>query len=345
MRNSEIRSFEAQTTQGRGIPLVGQKQDVLGIGNALVDVVSQVSDEFLENLGLIKGAMTLVDVERAEFLYANRCSAIECSGGSAANTMVGLSMLGARVVYLGKVRQDQLGEVFGSDIRSTGVTFPLAASTSGPATGRCLVFVTPDAQRTMQTYLGASATLSPEDIAPEVIESAGMIYLEGYLFDPPPAKQAFFKAAEIARRSGRRVALSLSDAFCVDRHRSDFQMLVEQYVDVLFANEQEAVSLYQTDDLEEAASKISSCCDLAAVTLGENGSMVISGNQAMRVPAPKVTRVVDTTGAGDLYASGFLDALIRGKDPSDCAVAGNAAAAEIIRQFGARPKDTLQGLP
>lgn len=320
------------------------KYEILGIGNALVDVVSQVDESFLEKHELIKGAMTLIDAQRAEALYAEMPSTIECSGGSVANTMVGLSMLGSSVAYIGKVRQDPLGEVFIEDIRSNGVEVPLEAFPSGPGTGRCMIFVTSDAQRTMQTFLGASATLSPSDIDPLVVESAGIVYLEGYLFDPPPAKQAFFKAAEIAHRSGSKVALSLSDSFCVDRHRDDFQKLVEQHVDVLFANEQEATSLYQTTDLKEAIGRIASHCELAAITLGEKGSMVISKEVVLDVPSIKVDDVLDTTGAGDLYASGFLYGLVDGRDPAACADLAGATAAEIVRQFGARPRNSLRNL-
>jgi len=316
-------------------------KDVLGIGNAIVDVLVQVDDAFLDSQGLAKGGMTLVDEERAEAAYALVADAVECSGGSAANTMVGLASMGGTSAYIGKVLDDGLGQLFARDLRDSGCAFDTAAATSGPSTGRCLVLVTQDAQRTMLTYLGASATLGPDDIDSEVVRQARVTYLEGYLWDPPLAKQAFRKAAEIAHAAGRKVALSLSDSFCVDRHRGDFRELVSGHVDLLFANETEILSLYETTDLKDAVAGVSGDCDWAALTLGEKGSLVVSPGATTQVDAQSAARVVDTTGAGDLYASGFLFGWVRGMNPESCARLGGIAAAEVISHFGARPQIRL----
>ena len=318
--------------------------DVLGIGNAIVDVLTHAGEEFLAGHDLQRGTMTLVDAERAEELYEAMGPGIECSGGSAANTLAGLASLGGRAAYIGKVCDDQLGEVFRHDIRAAGVAFETPSAESGPPTARCLVFVGPDGQRTMQTFLGASATLGPEEIDPDLVRRAAITYLEGYLFDPEPAKRAFWAAAEIARNAGRKVALTLSDPFCVARHRADFQRLVEAHVDILFANEQEAVSLYETNDLESALRRLAGHCAIAVVTRSELGSVVLSADRRVEVPAVPVARVVDTTGAGDLYAAGFLFGLGRGRDLATCARLGSVAAAEIISHLGARPEADLSEL-
>jgi sugar/nucleoside kinase (ribokinase family) len=310
--------------------------DVLGIGNAMVDVVSDVNEGFLKKHGLTKGAMTLIDAERAEGLYSALGACVEVSGGSVANTMAALAAAGARSAYIGKVKDDRLGRVFRREMQRAGVAFDVPAAVSGPATGRCLVFVTPDGQRTMQTFLGAAATLAPEDVDAETVRGARFVYLEGYLFDPPPAKAAFYRAAEIAHRAGRKVAMSLSDSFCVDRHRADFSDFVGRHVDILFANEDEVISLAEAAGLEEAVGRLRGQCEICAVTLGDRGSLILAGDRCIEVGAEPVERVVDTTGAGDLYAGGFLYGLARGKEPAACGCLGSRLAAEVIGQFGAR---------
>lgn len=317
---------------------------VVGIGNAIVDVLAHTDDEFLSRFDLAKGSMTLIDAEKAMELHARMESRVECSGGSAANTMAGLAALGGDAAYIGKVRDDLLGQVFRDDIRATGVAFDTSSATVGPPTGRCLIFVTPDAQRTMQTLLGASATLGPEDIDEKTIEGAGITFLEGYLWDPEPAKQAFLHAAEIAHAAGGRVALSLSDAFCVKRHRDEFRDLVDNHVDILFANEAELISLYQTRGLDNALTTLRGRCEIAAVTCGAEGSLVVNDERVIHVPAEPVSKVVDTTGAGDLYAAGFLFGLSREMPPATCGRIGGIAAAEIISHFGARPERQLTEL-
>jgi sugar/nucleoside kinase (ribokinase family) len=317
---------------------------VLGIGNAIVDVLTHTDDAFLARQGMAKGTMTLVDEARAESLYRRMGRTVECSGGSAANTVVGLTSLGGRGAYIGKVRDDQLGRVFRDDIRSAGVAYDLAAATDGPPTARCLIFVTPDAQRTMQTFLGASATLSPDDIDPEWVRAAGIVFLEGYLWDPEPAKLAFIKAAEIAHGAGRRVALTLSDPICVERHREEFRDLVSHHVDILFANEAEAQALCRTIDLDDAVAWLRGRCDVVVVTRSQHGSIVLHGDQTIPVAAEPVPQVVDTTGAGDLYAAGFLYGMAQNLDLATCGRIGSIAASEIIGHFGARPEARLDAL-
>jgi sugar/nucleoside kinase (ribokinase family) len=317
--------------------------DVLGIGNALVDVLSNETDDFVERMALNRGAMTLIDEERAHDLYAAMGPGVEISGGSAANTMVGLASLGSRAAYLGKVRNDQLGEVFAHDIRSTGVEFRSPAATEGPTTGRCLIVVTPDAQRTMNTYLGASAFLGPEDVDVDMVGSAKVVYLEGYLWDRPEAKEAYRKAAHIAHEAGNEVSLTLSDSFCVDRHRPEWRTLVEDEVDILFANEAEICALYECD-FDRAMQSVRERCRVAALTRSEHGSVIVSGDATEVVPAHPVEWLVDTTGAGDLYASGFLHAYTRGSDLETCARLGSLAAAEVISHLGARPEANLSEL-
>lgn len=318
--------------------------DVLGVGNAIVDVLAHADDRFLQENELTKGAMTLIDAGRAEALYSKMTDTVECSGGSAGNTMAGIASFGGRAGYIGKVKDDRLGRVFADDIRNGGVGFETSPAPDGPATGRCLVLVTPDAQRTMQTFLGASATLTPDDIDPDAISAAQITYLEGYLWDPPPAKEAFIRAAGIAHAAGRQVALSLSDSFCVDRHREEFRRLIEEHVDVVFANEDEVLSLYQTSDFEEAAEALQGNCDVAAVTRGASGSVILAPDERLVVEAVTLGEVLDTTGAGDLFAAGFLFGLTRARDLAECGRLGSLAAAEIIRHFGARPETPLADL-
>jgi sugar/nucleoside kinase (ribokinase family) len=318
--------------------------DVAGIGNALVDVLAEVDDGFLARHGLRKGSMTLVDAARADALEAALGARRECAGGSAANTMVGVASLGGSAAYVGKVRDDRLGRAFRDNIHAAGVAFDTAPAHEGPPTGRSVVLVTPDAQRTMQTLLGASATLAPEDVDPGTIAAARITLLEGYLFDPPPAKRAFLRAAELAHAAGRRIALSLSDRFCVERHRAEFRSLVAGHVDVLLANEDEAVALYEVTDLDEAVERAGADCAVAAITRGAAGSIVVGDGLAREVEAAPVARVVDTTGAGDLYAAGFLFGLCRGEDLAECGRLGAIAAAEVIGHVGARPERSLAEL-
>ena len=318
--------------------------DVVGIGNALVDVLSQESDEFLAAQRLTKGAMQLVDEARARELYAAMGPAVEISGGSAANTIVGVASFGGRAHYMGKVRDDQLGEVFRHDLHAVGVGYTTLATTSGPATGRCLIVVTPDAQRTLTTYLGASVQLGPGDIDKSLIERAAIVYLEGYLFDPPEAQRAFHVAAGIAHAAGRQVALTLSDPFCVDRHRAAFRELVERHVDILFANEAEIRALYQAADFDAALQQVRRHCRVSALTRSERGSVVVAGSDVHVIDARRHGPVVDTTGAGDLYAAGFLFGLSRGRDLAACGRLGSLAAAEVISHVGARPLTPLASL-
>lgn len=319
------------------------KIDVVGIGNAIVDVLAGAAEDFLEHHGLSKGSMTLIDAGRAETLYAEMQDRVECSGGSAANTMVGIASLGGSSAYIGKVRDDTLGRLFGEDIRAAGVAFDTRPAPGGPPTGRSLILVTPDAQRTMQTFLGASATLAPDDLDTELVRAAGITYLEGYLWDPPAAKQAFLQAASIAHGADRQVALSLSDPFCVDRHRDEFRKLVERHVDIVLGNEAELKSLYETESLSDAVDALREACSTAVVTRSEKGAIVLSGGETFDVAAEPVEKVVDTTGAGDLFASGFLFGLAHGREPAECGRIGAVAAAEIISHIGARPETSLAG--
>lgn len=318
--------------------------DVVGIGNAIVDVIAHADEPFLAAEGLARGAMTLIDAERAESLYRRMGPAIESSGGSAGNTMAGIASLGGKGGYIGKVRDDLLGEVFRHDITAIGVRFETPAASGGPGTARCLIMVTADGQRTMATYLGACVELGPEDIDPALIEAAQVTYLEGYLFDPPRAQQAFRAAAAIAHRAGRQVALSLSDPFCVGRHRTAFRELVEGEADILFANEAEICSLYETDNFDAAAAAVRGHVAVAALTRSAHGSLVLGRGEAHAVPAAPVAHVVDTTGAGDLYAAGFLYGLTRGLPLPTCGAIGSLCAAEIISHVGARPEISLSGL-
>ena len=322
----------------------GSRFDVVGIGNAIVDVLVRSDDSFLAEHGLTKGAMTLIDAAEASRLYAAMGPARECSGGSAANTVAALASIGASCAFVGKVRDDQLGQVFAHDIRALGVAFETAPAPRGAPTARCLIFVTPDAQRTMQTYLGASVDLSPEDIEPKRIAAAKITYLEGYLWDPPAAKEAFRKAAHAANAARRLVALTLSDPFCVARHRAEFRELVEGHVDLLFANEEEIKSLYQVATFDEALQKVRGHCQVAALTRSAKGAVVVAGEEVHVVDAAPVATVADTTGAGDAFAAGFLYGFTHGFDLARSGLAGAIAAAEVIGHVGARPEAPLKNL-
>ncbi|MEX0695273.1 MAG: adenosine kinase [Rhodospirillales bacterium] len=318
--------------------------DVLGIGNAIVDILVQTPDQFLVENGLEKGAMALVSAEQQSALYAKAGQAIESSGGSAANTMAGIAALGVRAAFAGRVKNDQLGTVFAHDISATGVSFRSAKATEGSPTATCLVLISPDGQRTMQTYLGACVDFCADDLDEAEIAAAGVIYLEGYLWDPAPAREAFFKAAGIAHDAGRKVALSLSDPFCVDRHRDGFLAFIKDHVDILFANEAEILSLFQLDDFAEAAARSRDIVDIAALTRSEQGSVVVSADEMIEVAASPVEKVIDTTGAGDAYAAGFLAAYTQGRSLRTAASLGGLLAAVIIQQIGARPSANVQHL-
>jgi sugar/nucleoside kinase (ribokinase family) len=286
----------------------------------------------------------LVDTERAEQLYAAMGPATEVSGGSAANTMVGVASLGGAAAFVGRVNRDQLGAVFGHDLRAAGVEFTTPPATNGVPTGRCLIVVTPDAQRTLNTYLGASAQLGPTDLDDAVLTSAQVLYLEGYLWDEPDAKAAFRRAARVAHEAGNRVAFTLSDGFCVDRHRDEFVELIEHEVDILFANEVEITSLYQVGEFDDALQLVHDHCEIAALTRSEKGSLIVTRDEVHLIDAHPVAQVVDTTGAGDLYAAGFLYGLTNGYDLGTCGRLGALAAAEVIGHLGARPQALLSEL-
>ena len=320
------------------------KIDVVGIGNALVDVLTHVDDAALATLGVTKGTMQLISKTDAENLYTHIGPATEMSGGSAANTIAGVASFGGRAAYIGKVANDQLGAVFRHDITSQGIVFHTVPDDSGQATGCCLVLVTPDGERTMNTYLGASNALTLQDLDPALIQAAQITYLEGYLFDPPEAKLAFYAAAEMARAAGRRVALTLSDLFCVERHRGDFQKLIATHVDVLFANEQELCAQYQTDHLDTAINAARGHADILAVTRSAKGAVIVTPQETIAVAAKPFVEVVDTTGAGDLFAGGFLHGLTQGLTLFECGHLGVLAAAEIISHIGARPQVSLAKL-
>ena len=318
--------------------------DVVGIGNAIVDVIARCDEAFLDKEALVKGTMALIDADRAEALYRMMGPGVEASGGSAGNTMAGIASLGGNGAYIGKVRDDLLGEVFRHDLTAQGVRFDTPPATVGPGTARCLILVTSDGQRTLNTYLGACVALGPDDIDPAIVGMAQVTYLEGYLFDPPLAQQAFRKAAEIAHGAGRKVALSLSDPFCVERHRAAFRDLVAGDVDILFANEIEICSLYDTADFAAAAAAVRGHVAIAALTRSAQGSVILAGGEEHRVTAAPVARVVDSTGAGDLYAAGFLYGLTRGLPLPICGETGGLCAAEIIGHVGARPERNLSEL-
>ena len=317
--------------------------DVLGIGNAIFDILVKTDDDFLARQGMTKGAMTLIDEPRAAAIYAAMGPATEISGGSAANTIVGLADFGARTVYVGKVKDDQIGRMYSHDIRAAHVAFTTPAASEGPATGCSYILVTPDGERTMNTFLGAAQELSPDDIDPDQIAASHFTYLEGYLWDPKSAKDAFVKAAGIAHQAGRQVALTLSDSFCVDRYRDEFLDLMRKgTVDLIFANEAELHSLYQTADFDSALKQLRLDTKLAVVTRSEKGCVVASKDGVIAAPAFPIEKLVDTTGAGDLFAAGFLFGLVRGADHATCGRLGALAAAEVIQHIGARPQVSLK---
>jgi sugar/nucleoside kinase (ribokinase family) len=326
----------------RDVRADGTALDVLGIGNALVDVLSHEDEAFVHAHDLVKGSMTLIEADRARTLYDAMGPGIEVSGGSAANTAAGVASFGGRAGYLGKVFDDQLGLVFAHDMRANGVVFRSSPATDGAPTGRCLIVVTPDAERTMNTYLGASSDFGPEDVDAELVALSRYTFLEGYLFDRPDAKAAYRKASEIAHGAGRKVALTLSDTFCVERHLEEWRELVVDQVDVLFANEAELRTLYGSD-LDAAVEQARAQVELACVTLGPAGSLLVTAEATVEVPAHPVT-VVDTTGAGDLYAAGVLHGLATGLSLAECGRLGSIAASAVIGHTGARPGQSLAQL-
>ncbi len=323
--------------------MIEKSVDVLGIGNALVDVLCRIDDEFLTRHELDKGAMLLIDADRAEALYADMSTAIEASGGSAANTMAAIAALGGRAAFIGKVADDQFGDIFAHDIAAVGVAFHRVHA-EGVATGCSMVLITPDAQRTMNTYLGAAKHLAPDDIEPEAIATARVVYMEGYLWDEPSACEAFRKAMGLTKEAGGKVSLTLSDTFCVERHRADFVELVENRVDILFANEDEIKSLYQEEDFERALERVRGVCEIAALTLSGQGSVIVTADETIHVAAEPLARLVDSTGAGDLYAAGFLHGLTQGEELATCGRLGSIAAAEVLQHMGARPQSDLKAV-
>jgi sugar/nucleoside kinase (ribokinase family) len=317
--------------------------DVVGIGSAIVDVLSHEDDTFLERFGLVKGTMALVSADESGALYDAMGPGVEVSGGAVANSMAGVASFGGRAAFVGRVRDDQLGTVFTHDIRAAGVRYEVAPAVDGPSTARCLVVVTPDAQRTMNTFLGAAVGLSAADVDEALVRSAAVTFLEGYLWDPPEAISALRLAVAAARSAGRELAFTLSDPFCVERHRDEFVALIEDDVDVLFANEEEALALFKSASLEDAVAELRKRVSVVAVTRGAAGSVVVSGDVSVVVPAAPAD-VVDTTGAGDLYAAGFLYGHVRGLGLERCGELGSLAAAEVISHVGARPLVPLSTL-
>lgn len=320
------------------------EHDVVGIGNAIVDIIGRCKHDFLVKHDLAKGHMTLVDADVVTNLYGDMGPAVEISGGSAANTMVGIASLGGKSAFIGKVAEDDFGKIFAHDIRAAGVAFNTPASTGGTPTARSLILVTPDGERTMNTYLGVSPELSPRDVDPNLIAASRIVYLEGYLFDRPDAQAAFRHAADIAARAKREVALTLSDSFCVNRHRLEFLELIRKNVDILFANESEILALYQTSSFEEASRQAKIDAKVAVLTRSAKGSTIFKGEKAVSVPAVPIRQVVDTTGAGDLYAAGFLFGYAAGRSLDVCGHLGSLAASEIISHIGARPETSLAAL-
>ena len=319
------------------------KFDVLTIGNAIVDIIARCEDSFLSDNDIIKGAMNLIDADRAEHLYSKMGPAVEASGGSAGNTAAGIASLGGRAAYFGKVAQDQLGTIFQHDIRAQGVHYETEPLGSTPPTARSMIFVTPDGERSMNTYLGACVELGPEDVEPQVVADSAVTYFEGYLWDPPRAKEAIRECARIAHESGREVSMTLSDPFCVGRYRAEFLDLMRSgTVDIVFANKQEVLSLYETEDFELALTKMASDCKLAAVTLSEEGAIILRGDERVKIDAYPVREVVDTTGAGDLFASGFLHGYTQKRSLADCGKLGCLSAAIVIQQIGPRPMESLK---
>jgi adenosine kinase len=325
--------------------MTAPRYDVLGIGNAIVDVIARAEDDFLVAHGMHKGTMALIDEARAQAIYDAMGPAVESSGGSAANTIVGVASFGGRAAFVGKVKDDELGRAFAHDIRAARVSFDTPPASDGPSTARCYIMVTPDGERTMNTFLGAAQDLHPNDIDEATIAAAAIVYLEGYLWDPPHAKEAFIKAAAIAHKAGRRVALTLSDSFCVDRYRAEFLGLIRKgTVDIVFANEHELRSLYQTADFDTAVKQLRADARLAVVTRSEKGCVVVSRDGVEAVQAMPIDQVADATGAGDMFAAGFLVGHSHGKDHRTAARLGALAAAEVIQHIGARPAVTLKAL-
>ena len=321
------------------------RYDILGLGNAIVDIIAQTSDAFLADHALNKGTMALIEEAPAELLLKAMGDTTVVSGGSAANTVIGAASFGCRAAFVGKVRDDHLGDLFTDDIRRAGVDFPIPHAPDGPATARCFVLVTPDGQRTMNTFLGACQNLTEADVDADMVQASQITYLEGYLWDPPAAKRAFVKAASLAHAAGRQVALSLSDAFCVGRYRPEFlNLLRDGTVDILFANEAELASLLEEPDFDAGVAMLRREPVLAAITRGAHGCVVVSPEGVQAVPAAPIGRLVDTTGAGDLFAAGFVTGLVRGLDHASSAKLGALAAAEIIQHIGARPKTDLGAL-
>ena len=318
--------------------------DVVGIGNAIVDIIARADDGFLSKHDLAKGFMRLIDAEEANRLYEAMGPAVERSGGSAANTIAGLASFGAKCGFIGRVAADQFGGIFRHDIRSLGVAYDTLPASDGAPTARCLILVTPDGERTMNTFLGASVDFTPEDLDKALIGASRIVYLEGYLFDRDEAKAAFRAAARMAKKAGAKVALSLSDAFCVDRHRDDFKAFVREGADIVFANEKEITTLYQVNSFEEAADRALQDCEMAVLTRSEAGSVIVAQGETFEIPAESVAQVVDVTGAGDLYAAGFLYGLTRGAPLESCGALGSLAAAEAIGHIGARPEISLRKL-
>jgi sugar/nucleoside kinase (ribokinase family) len=321
------------------------KYDVLGIGNAIFDVLVKTDEKFLADHGMAKGSMALIDETRAAAIYRDMGPATTMSGGSAANTIVGVASFGARAAYVGKVKQDEIGKLYTHDIRAAGVAFDTKAAADGPATGCSYILVTDDGERTMNTYLGAAQNLVPGDIEPAEIAAARIVYLEGYLWDPKDAKDAFVKAATIAHGAGRQVALTLSDAFCVGRYRDEFiELMRKGIVDLVFANESELHSLYGTSDFDTALKALRADVKLGVVTRGEKGCVAASNDGVVAVPASPIKQLVDTTGAGDLFAAGFLFGLVRNAGHENSGRLGALAAAEVIQHIGARPQVSLKEL-
>jgi sugar/nucleoside kinase (ribokinase family) len=319
------------------------KFDVLCIGNAIVDIIAQCDDAFLNDNGIIKGAMNLIDTERAELLYSRMGPAIEASGGSAGNTAAGVASFGGRTAFFGKVSKDALGEIYAHDIHAQGVAFDTRPLEGQPPTARSMIFVTPDGERSMNTYLGACVELGPEDVEPEKASGAKVTYFEGYLWDPPRAKEAIRLTAGHAHAAGREVAMTLSDPFCVDRYRDEFLDLMRSgTVDIVFANESELKSLYQTASFDAALDSVRKDCKIAAVTRSEHGSVIVRGDETVRVDALAIEKLVDTTGAGDLYAAGFLFGYTTGRDLEICGKLGSLAAGLVIQQIGPRPRKNLR---
>ena len=318
--------------------------DIVGIGNAIVDVLTTTDDSVLERLSLNKGSMTLIDANKAKELYEITTNRIQRSGGSVANSLACIAQLGGKTAFIGRVKNDELGEIFTEEISTTGTIFKTPTSSVGPSTARCIIFITPDAQRTMCTYLGASVLLEPRDLDFSAVREAKILYLEGYLWDNPAAKDAFIKAAEIAKNAGRKVALSLSDSFCVNRHRESFIKLVKNHIDILFANEDEIKALYKTSSLNTAIEELKKTCDLAAITIGKKGSILISSGKEINIDPFIFGKAIDTTGAGDLYAGGFLKGLADGLKPEISARIGSICAGHIVTQLGSRSNTNLLNL-